>query len=443
MVLESQLEAQLQAARLESLLPVLTELGVERCDDIEFLEEQDIEKRSDITVIQKRRFFEWKASLLEIGSTASCESTMMAKMSTERQKLGLPRISHMPQSPSHCSSVSVSEEPSSSNPPQTARTRAQPLIQVLREMEVLDMALKEERARCAKLAHDLEEERNKSRRMAEELQRVRSIGSPAQTCGASNTEDLQEERKLTARLTEELEVERKNKQNALTELECARSARNIEETHAERQHTARLTTELQVERDRNKSMAEELERVRSTTVADQLHSARISEELQTERKRCKSIAEELERCHKANMEEELQEERKHSARLIDEKQANEYNHSRDIAVLEEMLEHAMTENTQLKAKVTSLEASTPPAWDATRSEVEVDLVSIPDTWRTTRDNVDTSVEHVTMEARNSAMYEPDARPSAMCERPSVAWEPDQEPRRTLADRLSMAASTRS
>merc|ERR1719272_2425458 len=55
-------------------------------------------------------------------------------------------------------------------PMQTPRTRAMPLVEVLREVENLDLALQAEREKCAKLSEELELERENCREIAEAKQ---------------------------------------------------------------------------------------------------------------------------------------------------------------------------------------------------------------------------------------------------------------------------------
>jgi len=323
MAVSQNLESQLQSARLEALLPVLSELGVECCEDLEFIEEEDVEERSDITVIHKRRFFEWREKILEIPNlevaSTACSSESSRKMSAQ---LGSPMSRlDMPQA--------EFDRPSSLPvwPVQTPRTRARPLVHVLHELQLLDEALEEERDRRERIA-----------------------------------EELQEQRNMCSKLVAELEEER--------------------------QHS-------------------------------------------------KGLAKELAHACNANGSDDLQAERKHSARIVEEKKANEDNHSRDIAVLEEMLEHLIKDNMALKAKVaacepqhtthTEAECSREPTMQprGTVGEPELELTSASDDF--------TTHGHDMAGGRMSAACEPEIRHSA---RNSAVYEPDMEPRATLADRLS-------
>merc|ERR1719408_785634 len=64
------------------------------------------------------------------------------------------------------------------------------------------------------------------------------------------------------------------------------------------------------------------------------------------------VVRELERLEQA-----LQQERRNSTKLADEKNACEENHSRDVAMLEGMLQQTLTENERLQATVSALRAS--------------------------------------------------------------------------------------
>jgi len=319
MALNQDLETQLQSARLEALLPVLSELGVECCEDLEFIEDGDVEKRKDITVIHKRRFLEWRAKFLEspnleVASTA-CSSESSRRISAHTGS---------PLSRLDISQVEF-DRPSSSPvriPAQTPRTRARPLVHVLHELQLLDDALQEERDRSARLAEELQEQRNRY---------------------------------------------------------------------------ADMVVDLEEERQHSKSLAEELVRARNSNATD-----------------------------------ELQAERKHSARIVEEKKANEDNHARDIAVLEEMVEHLIKDNMALKAKVAACnsqlegECFHEPVVQprSTVCEPELELTSA---------SVDFTTHGYDMAGgRMSASCEPEIRHSA---RNSTTYEPEMEPRRTLADRL--------
>jgi len=65
MCLAPELEQQLQAAHLEALAPVLVALGVESIADVEFVKESDFENQKGVTVVKKRRFFEWTTKALD------------------------------------------------------------------------------------------------------------------------------------------------------------------------------------------------------------------------------------------------------------------------------------------------------------------------------------------------------------------------------------------
>jgi hypothetical protein len=211
MVIAPKLESQLQTARLGSLLPVLAELGVECTDDLELLQDGDIEKRSDLSVILKRRFLEWKANQLEVGSTKSYESTLITELAgrgtlerttdrincgpmSDRQRPSDPQSSRPPMI--NKISLPLLEATTASLPPETSplrtqplggyaaggtsssgntppipatpRTRVLPMLQVLRELEALDQALQEERERCKNLDEELQEERDRTAKLAEE-----------------------------------------------------------------------------------------------------------------------------------------------------------------------------------------------------------------------------------------------------------------------------------
>jgi len=549
MVLAPTLEVQLQTARLEALLPVLKELGVECCEDVEFLEEKDIEKRDDLTVIHKRRFLEWRAKLMDISSTASTESITAARFSGEkmqRQHSGMTAEKRCmspqpaPQSPassqgypvsssgnfstripmpvvsargqpmssrmcmSHVPSAqSMSHVPSPTTdcdglPLQTPRSRAMPLVHVLRELEALDVALKDERIRCeafemelheeheknATMTEQLHDERELSKRLVEELERLRNATASEEVQeerkrseefmeelrqerehskrlaeelerahSTGTTEELQEERKLREKIAEELRLERVKSEKMAEELERLRNAGTAEELKEARKYSARITEELQEER--NKRIADELDKIRTTGLelemqevrkvsakadkelaVERKRSAKISEELEAEREHSKTTAAELAKAREGGITmEELQEERNQCARIAEEKKANEEIHSRDIAMLEEMLEQLMTENKQLKASTNQSRPTTPvqcignqslrsmspmPDLPKSRSPMPGAMPPMPD-FSQPRDSV---------EPRNSALYEPVARPSA------IPYEPEMEPRRTLADRLS-------
>jgi hypothetical protein len=64
------------------------------------------------------------------------------------------------------------------------------------------------------------------------------------------------------------------------------------------------------------------------------------------------VVRELERSEQA-----LQQERRNSTKLADDKNACEENHSRDVAMLEGMLQQTLTENERLQATVSALRAS--------------------------------------------------------------------------------------
>merc|ERR1719201_1727605 len=92
-------------------------------------------------------------------------------------------------------------------PMQTPRSRAMPLVHVLRELEALDIALKDERIRCeafemelhemheksATMTEQLHDERELSKRLVEELERLRN---------ATASEEVQEERKRNEEIME-------------------------------------------------------------------------------------------------------------------------------------------------------------------------------------------------------------------------------------------------
>jgi DNA repair exonuclease SbcCD ATPase subunit len=311
------LENQLQSARLEAIIPVLAELGVECCEDLEFIEDHDIDDRKDITLIHKRRFFEWRAKVLEIPNLDVASTACSSESS--RRHLGSP--------------MGV---PQLDLPSQTPRTRARPLVQVLQELQLLDDALQEERDRSSDLMAELQEERRK--------------------------------------------------------------------------HAA-VVAELEEARRHSKELAKEVVHARNMAGNENSNST-----------------------------EELQAERKNSSRIIEEKKANEESHARDIAVLEEMLEHLIKDNAALKQK---LAASGPSSATSPRApQVPVpQFPRVPECHKSLRNVCEPEqlIDDFTTHGRDmfggrmSAACEPEIRSSA---RNSAAYEPEMEPRRTFADRLS-------
>lgn len=388
------LESKLQAARLDVLLPVLLELGVECSEDLEFIEERDIENRDDITPVHKRRFLEWKAKLLEESSTSASSRTTLPESPSQAAAHTLKAVDnqigseHAHQIPPHCGQASqassstdrpsVAGVPSLPMPSQTPRTRVLPLVQVLRELEEIDLSLQEERIRSASITEELQEERKRNKRLDDELQEARthskSIAEAPQEDGKLSTT-------LSMRMAQELQEEREHSKSLAEELERVRSASMTE--------LQEIAKELQEERKFSSCIADDLERVRSMRTGEEQKGSSwiaekiIAQELQDERKHSNKIAEELERARKVaeELQEELQVERMCSARMVEEWQeerklktiteepehvnnmsiADELqeerelskivaeNHTRDMAMLEEMLEHVSAENALLKA----------------------------------------------------------------------------------------------
>lgn len=201
MGLSPQLEAQLQNARLGLLLPVLRDLGVECCGDLKFINEGDIGGRQDISLIMKRRFLEWRDKMQEPGDNSSSEAesecsprqsqlldlTQEVSMRNANKALlaASPKASARTSSSiDHSTAASTTfsrqqppigsshDMPMPSLPTQTPRTRAMPFVDVLRELENLDIALKEERERGSNLVEEkevLEQNHARDMKMLEEM----------------------------------------------------------------------------------------------------------------------------------------------------------------------------------------------------------------------------------------------------------------------------------
>jgi len=200
MVLSPQLEAHLQNARLGVLVPVLLDLGVEYCEDLKFMNEGDFGGRSDISMIQKRRFLEWRDKMLQAGGDSSSEAESFCEHQPRPSQLldltqdGSIRNAtkgHIEASPSARTQSSVDRSTAASTsgyrpqqvngpphdmpmslPTQTPRTRAMPFVDVLRELENLDVALKDERERSSALEEEkqvLVQNHTRDMKMLEEM----------------------------------------------------------------------------------------------------------------------------------------------------------------------------------------------------------------------------------------------------------------------------------
>lgn len=378
MALAPNLESQLEAARLGALLPVLLELRVVRCEDLEFMDEGDIEKREDITMVQKRRFLEWRAKFLEaraaqsscweLSSSSSAFQDAGSLQSTifqvDCEQHHEAQIKH----PQASRAGSKGNASSVAMPQQTPRSRAMPLLEVLREVEHLDIALQTERERNAALTAELQGER--SAMISAELKFLKM------------EEELQEERKRSAQLAKELQEERERSSKikgvaSVVQEELQKEKHSTEESYftdkesrltiateqlqflkielkEERERSAKITTELQ----EALLAAETWDRIDRQAQDAQERNVKCTTELQEERERSAAIIEEL----------HLKEE-KHFI----EKDSLRSNHSRDIAMLEEMLQSILAENDQLKGTVS--------AWEATKlpESVPGTLRSIPQT----------------------------------------------------------------
>jgi len=200
MVLSPQLEAHLQNARLGVLVPVLLDLGVEYCEDLKFMNEGDFGGRNDISMIQKRRFLEWRDKMLQASGDSSSEAeSFCERQPRPSQLLDLTQDGtirnltkgHMEASPSARTQSSVDRSTAASTsgyrppqvngpphdmpmslPTQTPRTRAMPFVDVLRELENLDVALKDERERSSALVEEkqvLDQNHKRDMKMLEEM----------------------------------------------------------------------------------------------------------------------------------------------------------------------------------------------------------------------------------------------------------------------------------
>jgi len=197
MGLSPQLEAQLQNARLGLFVSVLLDLGVEYCEDLKFMKEGDIGGRKDISLIQKRRFLEWRDSMLQTGGDTSSDAESQSEHEPRPSALldltqdggsmrsaGKARLEASPMTPTtlsrtqssidHSTAASTNMRSSDNDarglPMQTPRTRAMPFVDVLRELENLDIALKEERERSSNLVEEkqvLEENHARDMKMLE------------------------------------------------------------------------------------------------------------------------------------------------------------------------------------------------------------------------------------------------------------------------------------
>lgn len=150
MTLAAELESKLNAARLRVLVPVLVELGVECSNDLEFMQESDINSRNDISVIQKRRFLDLRAKIMESDGTTTSDDEDDHQLHEVKMYCAGSEGTGSTQT----ADFSRSQPTGCKLPPQTPRTRALPLVEILREVENLDEALKEEREKTAKLTEE-------------------------------------------------------------------------------------------------------------------------------------------------------------------------------------------------------------------------------------------------------------------------------------------------
>jgi len=144
-----------------------------------------------------------------------------------------------------------------------------------------------------------------------------------------------------------------------------------------------------------------------------------------------ALQEELARS--AQLELDLQEERERSSRIAEEKQVNEENHSRDMAMLEQLIQKVMADNELLKNTVATLEAKDTAS--ETKSEISfLTGVRRPDTSYEEGMTVplynDTASEKSEISRVTDRRTETSRRNSIATAHESLD-EPEMEPRRTV------------
>lgn len=396
MVIAAQLESQLQTARLGSLLPILLELGVERTEDLDHIEDSDIEKRNDITVIHKRRFLEWKANVLEVGSTVSDDnSTVITQIATQAQRMARQSETSDGSRPDRPSDSSRPSGRFSSDCPQP---RTGQISSDSSQHQVINKIL-------------LPQDGSPPIIQASPFVTGRPACMPQ--CGPFATARPSSDRAMPL--------------------------------PSQRDHpfaTARPNYG-------GTSMPNQTPRTRVGPLMQVLRELEaLDQALQDERHRCKTLQDDLE------------EERRLSAQIVEEKKANEEGHTRDMAVLEEMLQHLMNENAALKQAAAQHEATGQvPRTADLASEVLAQCRQVQEIPRTADlasvEGYDSSSRYTQqpMGAAYMAAAAADGYSSnrvtqlatamdvstadlAATRNTECCYEPDMEPRSTMADRLS-------